>query len=134
MDDVNVRANWKLQRKDDNHADHVTAELFDLGFTLDPPPHGRGSERTAMTDPAAEALAKEQLFTVLARLMAKINLLDRELRNFDRLRREMKDLVDHPPPHTDADALRQDMIERIKCACEILDKMHELLPPELRIE
>jgi hypothetical protein len=52
--------------------------------------HGRSartsSERPAMTDPAAEALAKEQLFTVLARLIAKINLLDRELRNFDRLR------------------------------------------------
>jgi hypothetical protein len=50
-----------------------------------------------MTDPAAEALAKERLVTLLARLMIKINLLDRELRNFDRIHREMKELVDHPP-------------------------------------
>ena len=46
----------------------------------------------------------------------------------------MKELVDHPPPHTDADAFHQDVIERIKSASDILDKMHELLPPELRIE
>ena len=46
----------------------------------------------------------------------------------------MKELVDRTPPHTDTDAFRQDMIERIKGACEILDNMQELFPPKKRIE
>jgi hypothetical protein len=87
-----------------------------------------------MIDPAADVIAKVQLFALVDKLKRKTEHSYAELHNFFRLVDTMKELIEHPPPYTDAAAFRQHLTDRINGACEILDKMRELLPPEMRIE
>jgi hypothetical protein len=88
----------------------------------------------APTDPGAAAPGKAQLLALLDKLKEKAERAYVEQGQFFQLINTMKELIEHPPPYTDAAAFRQHLTERINNACDTLDKMRELLPSEMRID
>jgi hypothetical protein len=55
-----------------------------------------------------------------------------QMGGFDEQIGVLKELIRHPPPHPDPDALRKHIAGRIQEISEILEKLRALLPPELR--
>jgi hypothetical protein len=70
---------------------------------------------------------------LLKKLRDKMQLVWLQTRGFDRLADTMADLVQHPPPHVDPDAFWQHIADRVNEACDTLDKMRALLPPDMRV-
>lgn len=87
-----------------------------------------------MSNPAAEALTKAQLHALLDKLKKRDEYLYAELGGFRTFHDAMRELIRHPPPHPDPQAYWQHIASRIKEACDTLDKMRALLPPEMRLE
>lgn len=87
-----------------------------------------------MTDPVGDAISKAKLLVLLDKLRNKADRQYLEFGQFFRLIDTMKELIEHPPPFTDAAAFRQHLTDRINSACQTVDEMRALLPPEMRMK
>ncbi len=86
-----------------------------------------------MTDRAAELMVQAQLLAQLDKLQEKSTRLYLEMHGFDRHVLVIRELIQHPPPHTDPDAYWRHIAGRITETSETLDKIRALLPPEMRV-
>jgi hypothetical protein len=73
------------------------------------------------------------LAALLRELRDKEFRLRGDLGSFNAFESAMKELIQHPPPHTDQDVFWQHLEDRIRAAIGTLDKMRELIPEEMRL-